>query len=293
MADESYPELTSGDEGEWVAYLQRLLEYADHWSGPRPFFANGVFDAATVSSLRSFQVDYGVNPQGVADQATWEALVAIADREPGEPTPSPYGGQATGGGGEDATMMRSAMGGLGNLVLFGPSPLMVFSIIGLIGGLAERAERREREEAALEALRTTGDEYRRWTLAKAAANVLQDFLVSSDADGVMYSTSEAQSIQTTGIELVDLLHDNDWVGTSAEIGVVEGWLGNIPEDVWDDIDDRVRGLWNDMMTGLRSGTPVSNEGPDLSRGAIDVDVEEVHELFFSSSSHGEYYVKGR
>ncbi len=289
MANESYPELTSGDKGDWVAYLQRLLEHAGY--GPLPLApGNGYFDAATTAALTSFQVAHGINPPGVANQVTWEALIAIGERPQGEPTPAPDRGQG-GLGGEGP--VPNITGPLGNLVLFGPSPLMIFSIIGIIGGLAERHEWREKQAAALEALRTTGDEHRRWTLANAAANIIQDFLVSSDADGVLYTTSEAQRIQAGGAALVDLLHENDWIRGASEIGVVEGWLGNIPQDVWNEIGGRVNGLWKEMVEALQSGTPRSNEGPDLVRGAIDVDAEDVKRLFFSPTSHSEYYVKGR
>jgi len=289
--NESYPELKSGDQGEWVAYLQGVLEYA----GYGPLAPNGYFDDATTAALTSFQVAHGINPPGVANQVTWEALIAIGERPQGERTPAPYGGQPvhTEVGPHEAQLGRYVMGPLGNLVLFGPSPLMIFSIIGIIGGLAERRERLEKEAAALEALRTTGDEYRLSTLAMASANIIQDFLVSSDADGVLYTTGEAQRVHATGAALVGLLHENDWVASSSEIAVVEGWLGNIPEDVWQEIGGRVTGLWNEMVEALQAGTPRSNEGPDLVRGAIDVDAEDVHGLFFSPTSHSEYYVKGR
>jgi hypothetical protein len=294
VADQSYPELALGDQGEWVAYLQGLLEYAGHWVGGRPFHPSREFDDETAASLRSFHVAHGIDSPGVADQVTWEALVDIGERPRAEPTQSPYGGQGRpgSGGGMDPTA-RHAMGGLGNLVLWGPSPFMVFSIIGLIGGLAERNERQEKEAAALEALRTAGDETRRWTLAHAAANVIQDVLVSGGTDGMRYTTSEVERLHSTATALVETLHNADWVAGHSEIGVVEGWLGNIPEDVWSVIDDRVRGLWSEMVDGVRSGTPSSNEGPDLVRGAIDVDSTEVYGLLFSQASHSEYYVKGR
>ena len=41
MADE--PVLTTGDTGEWVTYLQQLLEYKQFGSG----FTAGTFDDAT------------------------------------------------------------------------------------------------------------------------------------------------------------------------------------------------------------------------------------------------------
>jgi peptidoglycan hydrolase-like protein with peptidoglycan-binding domain len=290
MANESYPELRDGDNGDWVVYLQQLLEYA----GYGPLAANGDFDGATTTALSSFQVAHGVNSPGVANQVTWEALVAIGGSPQGQPTPAPFGG-APMHGTETGTdpLAQKMMGPLGNLVLFGPSPLMFFSIIGLIGGLAERQERREKEAAELENLRSTGDLYRRWTLAKAAANIIQDVLVSSDADGLLYTTNEAGRIHTAEAALVALLHENDWVAGSSDIGVVEGWLGNIPEDAWNHISGRVTGLWNEMVEALKSGTPRSTEGPDMTRGAINVSPDDVHQLFFSQVNHAEYYVKGR
>ena len=188
MADSGIPRLTSGDQGDWVAYLQRLLEYAGYWRGARPFHANGQFDDATTDLAHVVPGGPRHQPAGVADQVTWEALIDIGERPQGGPTPAPYGGQGRPGAGEGTDpAARHAMGGTRESRALRPEPFMVFSIIGLIGGLAERQERREKEAAAVEALRTTGDDYRRWTLAKAAANVLQDFLVSSDADGVDYA----------------------------------------------------------------------------------------------------------
>jgi peptidoglycan hydrolase-like protein with peptidoglycan-binding domain len=72
MADE--PALSRGDTGEWVSYLQQLLEYLRHGSG----FVAGTFDEATEAAVRAAQQLYGVLANGVADSATWAALVAAS-----------------------------------------------------------------------------------------------------------------------------------------------------------------------------------------------------------------------
>ena len=70
MADE--PVLTTGDTGEWVTYLQQLLEYKQFGSG----FTAGTFDDATAQAVAAAQQQYGLPVTGTTDSATWDALRA-------------------------------------------------------------------------------------------------------------------------------------------------------------------------------------------------------------------------
>lgn len=68
MADE--PELQKNQSGEWVQYLQQLLQNASYWSGE----ANGEFDDQLEWAVMQFQGAYGISADGVVRQDTWDAL---------------------------------------------------------------------------------------------------------------------------------------------------------------------------------------------------------------------------
>jgi peptidoglycan hydrolase-like protein with peptidoglycan-binding domain len=71
MADE--PMLREGsDDGEWVAYLQGLLEAQGHEPGP----LDGVFGPRTEAAVRSFQAANGCEVDGIVGPETWGALNA-------------------------------------------------------------------------------------------------------------------------------------------------------------------------------------------------------------------------
>jgi hypothetical protein len=73
MADQ--PTLQAGDSGEWVTYLQQCLSTWDRYD---PVPESGTFDDKTTSKLREFQSANGLeSSNGVADEATWQALLAI------------------------------------------------------------------------------------------------------------------------------------------------------------------------------------------------------------------------
>jgi peptidoglycan hydrolase-like protein with peptidoglycan-binding domain len=72
MADE--PELSRGASGEWVQYLQQLLE---RW-GHSPGSIDSEFAASTEDAVRSFQGAAGLTADGVVNAATWAALVGDA-----------------------------------------------------------------------------------------------------------------------------------------------------------------------------------------------------------------------
>jgi peptidoglycan hydrolase-like protein with peptidoglycan-binding domain len=72
MADE--PELSRGANGEWVQYLQQLLE---RW-GHSPGSIDSEFADSTEDAVRSFQGAAGLNADGVVTAATWAALIGDA-----------------------------------------------------------------------------------------------------------------------------------------------------------------------------------------------------------------------
>jgi peptidoglycan hydrolase-like protein with peptidoglycan-binding domain len=68
MAEE--PVLSPGDSGEWVSYLQQLLEYHRFGSG----FTAGTFDDATGRALSLMQEHHSLPRTGVADEISWKTL---------------------------------------------------------------------------------------------------------------------------------------------------------------------------------------------------------------------------
>jgi peptidoglycan hydrolase-like protein with peptidoglycan-binding domain len=68
------PTLRSGDTGDWVVYLQQLLEHLGIASG----FVLGVFDEITSTAVRLAQQQHSLTTSGYCDEATWAALVARA-----------------------------------------------------------------------------------------------------------------------------------------------------------------------------------------------------------------------
>jgi peptidoglycan hydrolase-like protein with peptidoglycan-binding domain len=86
------PLLREGHEGEWVRYLQELLERAGHTPGP----VDGIFGPRTEAGVRSFQAANGCDVDGVVGPQTWTALVPVAAAHPTAP---PYGTTPSGGGG--------------------------------------------------------------------------------------------------------------------------------------------------------------------------------------------------
>lgn len=64
------PTLGAGDTGDWVSYLQQVLEYLGHGSG----FTAGVFDDTTATAVRTAQQAYSLPVSGTCDDPTWTAL---------------------------------------------------------------------------------------------------------------------------------------------------------------------------------------------------------------------------
>jgi peptidoglycan hydrolase-like protein with peptidoglycan-binding domain len=68
----SYPELAKGAKGDQVLWLQEHLASAIPAQE-----TTGVFGTQTTSDLESFQTAHGITPSGVAEAATWTALLAL------------------------------------------------------------------------------------------------------------------------------------------------------------------------------------------------------------------------
>lgn len=64
------PTLGTGDTGEWVTYLQQLLEYHQVGGG----FQAGDYCPATEQAVAALQQQHGLTATGRCDEATWAAL---------------------------------------------------------------------------------------------------------------------------------------------------------------------------------------------------------------------------
>jgi hypothetical protein len=69
------PELSAGSGGEWVLYLQQSL---NHHYQQQVIAESGDFDDALTGVVRHFQRQQGLDPTGVADVLTWQALTGDA-----------------------------------------------------------------------------------------------------------------------------------------------------------------------------------------------------------------------
>jgi peptidoglycan hydrolase-like protein with peptidoglycan-binding domain len=67
-----YPELRAGKKGDQVLWLQEHLASAIPTQE-----VTGNFGAQTTANLQSFQTAHGIPASGVADPATWAALLAL------------------------------------------------------------------------------------------------------------------------------------------------------------------------------------------------------------------------
>ncbi len=67
-----YPELSKGSKGDQVLWLQEHLATAEPSQE-----TSGNFSTQTSSNLQAFQTSKGIPPSGVADPATWQALLAL------------------------------------------------------------------------------------------------------------------------------------------------------------------------------------------------------------------------
>jgi hypothetical protein len=95
----TYPELRTGDTGEWVTYLQEQLQA----QGYAPGTIDGEFGPLTEYEVRRLQLGAGLAETGVVDSATW-AYVGGSASDPGDGEPEHYGP----GGEEPATATATA-----------------------------------------------------------------------------------------------------------------------------------------------------------------------------------------
>ncbi|MEY3299781.1 MAG: hypothetical protein RLZZ597_3041 [Cyanobacteriota bacterium] len=65
------PPLASGDEGDSVQQLQRILAQGGWYAGP----IDGYYGANTVEAVRGFQTEWGLVTDGAATPETWQALL--------------------------------------------------------------------------------------------------------------------------------------------------------------------------------------------------------------------------
>jgi len=69
----SFPELSKGGKGDQVLWLQEHLAAAEPEQE-----TTGVFGSQTTANLKAFQTAHAIPASGVADAATWTALLALA-----------------------------------------------------------------------------------------------------------------------------------------------------------------------------------------------------------------------
>ena len=72
VPNSSYPELHSGSKGDQVLWLQEHLAAAVPTQE-----ITGLFAAQTTANLEAFQSEHGLTVTGVAEAATWAALLAL------------------------------------------------------------------------------------------------------------------------------------------------------------------------------------------------------------------------
>src|SRR5262249_49166784 len=64
------PQLQKGDSGEWVQYLQQLLQSSGYWSGD----ADGSFGDELEQVVMQLQSSNGVSADGIVGAGTWAVL---------------------------------------------------------------------------------------------------------------------------------------------------------------------------------------------------------------------------
>ena len=78
------PTLRRGDEGAAVRELQTILNADSRYGGLE---VDGVYGRATMASVRAFQGDNGLTPDGICGPLTWAKLQQREDDEPDEDKP--------------------------------------------------------------------------------------------------------------------------------------------------------------------------------------------------------------
>jgi murein L,D-transpeptidase YcbB/YkuD len=70
--------LARGDQGEWVEYLQQVLQS----KGVDPGAVDGVFGEVLDGRVRQYQAEHALTVEGVVDTATWASLTGDATAAP-------------------------------------------------------------------------------------------------------------------------------------------------------------------------------------------------------------------
>lgn len=78
--------LGSGDRGELVRALQQRLAAIPSLGFEDPGRYYDVYNEATRQAVLRFQLDAGIEPLGVVDRETWEAIVDVFEGDPAPPT---------------------------------------------------------------------------------------------------------------------------------------------------------------------------------------------------------------
>lgn len=72
--------LRSGDSGPYIEYLQFVLNtIGDFNDSIPPVTVDGIFGSGTESAVIAFQREYGLNPDGIVGEATWNAIINVFD----------------------------------------------------------------------------------------------------------------------------------------------------------------------------------------------------------------------
>ncbi|WP_156718279.1 peptidoglycan-binding domain-containing protein [Nocardioides sp. Leaf307] len=105
------PDLSAGSSGEWVTYLQQLLQQAGYLATE----PDGDFGPATEGAVRDFQAAQGLDADGAVGPLTWAALTGSAAPEtptdPDTPTdPEPDPGPDLGGETDDVPVSLQEAG---------------------------------------------------------------------------------------------------------------------------------------------------------------------------------------
>jgi peptidoglycan hydrolase-like protein with peptidoglycan-binding domain len=116
-----------GSSGDDVKRLQRVLARMLLWNPFGPI--TGVFDASLETSVKSFQQDNGLTPDGIVGPTTWAKLPSYREASPT---------LRTGSMGPAVAWLQQALSGEDVLVQFQP---YAGAIDGIFGPLTEQATR--------------------------------------------------------------------------------------------------------------------------------------------------------
>jgi len=108
-ASNGNPMLRKGDSGEWVTYLQQLLQDAEHWAGA----VDGAFGHETEQAVRRLQHSNGLAQDGIVGAHSWDLLDRLQHQQQAPTAQGSHqaGAAVTGSGpGDYPTLRRGASG---------------------------------------------------------------------------------------------------------------------------------------------------------------------------------------